>query len=97
MKAPIVESLVEQARELVEIDCIKFSRAGVLDQLGRGRIVEPEAGFQNSVKLFRPDFRHVAVDGRYADQQRGDRETSLGLHLIARNTVLPTLADGGLE
>jgi hypothetical protein len=95
--ALIVESLVEQARELVKIDCATFGRAGALDQRGRGRIVKPKATHQNSSKLFRPDVRHVAVNRRHSDQQHGGREARLCLRLTMPNGVLPAIAEEGLE
>jgi hypothetical protein len=80
----IVENMTELTSEMVEINRTPVDCSSVIDQLSGGEIVEPEARFQNGVKLSPPGLRHCSVDGRYTDKQRCGCEQAI----LVPNSIL---------
>ena len=72
--AGLVERAVDQAGEVIEVDRLVFGeRADVDEFVGRG-VVERKMGFEDRAQLLALGARHVSVDGRGVDQQRGGGE-----------------------
>jgi hypothetical protein len=56
LAAFIVESTIELAGEMIEINRASGGFGGVTDQLRHGKIVESEVRFQKGAKLFSSGF-----------------------------------------
>src|SRR5712691_301218 len=93
--AVLIERPVDQAGEVIEIDCLVLGLGGVEDQLVGRRFIEAEPPLDDGVQLVALDVRHGAVDHDRVHQERGSGETIVVGLEAAR--MLAALGDIGQE